>query len=151
MRYLKVNPLNSMLCTGCVRSISAVLVVALGVNAGQVYATYDDYTARFWDADSPTQQFIGWEGHDEGDTHPNTNTSVWSGSGIYTKITTEVAATYLGMDVAKLTPATCSKQYKEAWNLMRVPDRTNITVATLEGDVTQLQADNNQLLLRCCD
>ena len=55
------------------------------------------------------------------------------------------------MDVAKLTPATCSKQYKEAWNLMRVPDRTNITVATLEGDVTQLQADNNQLLLRCCD
>ena len=49
------------------RSISAVLVVALGANAGQVHATYDDYAAR--------KQFIGWEGHDEGDTHPNTDTT----------------------------------------------------------------------------
>ena len=132
-------------------SVSAVLVPTLGIFEGQIHPTFDDLVIRYWDDGNSTLPILGWEGHDEGDTSPNADTSAFSGSGTSTKITTEKAAKYLGMDVAKLTPATCSKQYKEAWNLMRVPDRTNITVATLEGDITQLQADNSQLLLRCCD
>ena len=132
-------------------SVSAVFVPTLGIFEGQIHPTFDDLVIRYWDDGNSTLPILGWEGHDEGDTSPNADTSAFSGSGTSTKITTEKAAKYLGMDVAKLTPATCSKQYKEAWNLMRMPDRTNITVATLEGDITQLQADNSQLLLRCCD
>ena len=129
-------------------SISAVLVPTLGIFEGQFHPTHDDWVNRFWDDGSSTLPLLGWEGHDEGDTHPNTETSAWSGSGTLTKITTEEAAKYLGMDVEDLTPATCSMEYAAAWNATHVPDPIDTSVTALEETVAQLQANNKELLSR---
>ena len=129
-------------------SVSAVLVPSLGIFEGQVHPAHDDWVNRFWDDGSVTLQRLGWEGHDEGDTNPNSDTSAFSASGTYTKITTEVAAELLGMDVADMTPAICSKQYEEAWNATHVPDPIDTSVTKLEEEVAQLQADNKELLSR---
>ena len=65
-----------------------------------------------------------------------------------TKITTEAAAKYLGMDVADMTPAACSMEYEVAWNATHVPDPIDTSVTDLEDTVAQLQADNKELLSR---
>jgi len=129
-------------------SVSAVLVPALGIFEGQYHPTHDDPVYRYWDDGSLTLPTLGWEGHDEGDTSPNTDTSAFSGSGTLTKITTEEAAKYLGMEVADLTPATCSTEYAAAWNATHVPDPIDTSVTELEDTVAQLQADNKELLSR---
>mgnify|MGYP005683346815 CR=1 FL=1 len=77
---------------------------------------------RYWDDGSSTLPLLVWEGHDEGDTHPNSETSVWSSSGAFTKITTEAAAELLGMEVADMTPVICSTEYAAAWNATHVLD-----------------------------
>ena len=128
--------------------VSAVLVPSLGIFEGEFHATYDDLVFRYWDDGSSTLPILGWEGHDEGDTHPNADTSAWSGTGTYTKITTEEAAKYLGMEVADMTPVTCSMEYKAAWNTTHVPDPIDTSVTDLEDTVAQLQADNKELLSR---
>ena len=79
-----------------------MLVPTLGIFEGQIHATHDGFVFRYWDDGSSTLPILGWEGHDEGDTHPNTDTSAWSGSGTITKITTEEAAKYLGIDTHNL-------------------------------------------------
>ena len=145
-------------------SVSAVLVPTLGIFEGQIHATHDDWVYRYWDDGSSTLPILGWEGHDEGDTDPNTDTSAWSGSGTITKITKEEAAKYLGMNVVDMTPATCSMEYEASWNATNVLnpfDNTKVTpleeelllcVVTIEEslvaaekDVAQLQADNKEL------
>jgi len=122
-------------------SVSAVMVPTLGIFEGQWHTTYDDLVFRYWDDGSSTLPVLGWEGHDAGDTHPNAFTSAWSGSGTITKITTEAAAELLGMDVADMTPATCSMEYEAAWNDTNVPD-------PIDTNVAQLQADNKELMSR---
>jgi len=129
-------------------SVSAVLVPTLGIFEGQRHATHDDVIFRFWDEGTSTLPFLGWEGHDEGDTHPNTDTSAWSSSGTITKITTKAAAKLLGMDVADMTPTTCSTEYAAAWNATHVPDPIDTSVTDLEDTVAQLEADNKELLSR---
>ena len=129
-------------------SVSAVLVPTLGIFEGQYHATHDDWVYRYWDDGSSTLPILGWEGHDEGDTHPNTDTSAFSATGTYTKITTEEAAKYLGMDVDDMTPATCSMEYEAAWNITHVPDPIDTSVTELEENVALLQANNKGLLSR---
>ena len=129
-------------------SVSAVLVPTLGIFEGQIHPTHDDAIFRFWDDGSATLPILGWEGHDEGDTHPNADTSAFSGMGAMTKITTEAAAELLGMEVADMTPATCSADYEAAWNATHVPDPIDTSVTVLEDTVAQLQADNKELLSR---
>ena len=129
-------------------SVSAVLVPTLGIFEGQIHPTYDDAIFRFWDDGNATLPFLGWEGHDEGDTHPNTDTSAFSATGTITKITAEAAAELLGMDVADLTPAACSREYEAAWNATHVPDPIDTSITELEENVAQLQADNKELLSR---
>ena len=109
---------------------------------------HDDLVWRYWDDGSSTLPLLGWEGHDEGDTHPNADTSAFSGMGAMTKITTEAAAELLGMEVADMTPATCSADYEAAWNATHVPDPIDTSVIALEETVAQLQADNKELLSR---
>ena len=130
------------------RSVSAVLVPTLGIFEVQYHSTIDDWVGRYWDDGSSTLPFLGWEGHDEGDTSPNADTSAFSSFGTYTKITTEAAAELLGMDVAVMTPATCSMEYEAAWNTTHVPDPIDTSVTTLEENVAQLQVDNKALLSR---
>lgn len=112
-------------------SVSAVLVPTLGIFEGQIHKTQDDLVHRYWDDGNSTLQLLAWEGHDEGDTHPNSETAAWSGSGTLTKITTEVAAELLGMDVVDMTPATCSMEYEAAWNATHVPDPINELLARI--------------------
>ena len=127
---------------------SAVLVPTLGIFEGQIHATHDDWVYRYWDDGSSTLPILGWEGHDEGFTTPNADTCAWSGSGAYTKITTEAAAELLGMDVADMTPVTCSMEYEATFNLTHVPDPIDTSVTTLEETVAKLQDDNKELLSR---
>ena len=129
-------------------SVSAVLVPTLGIFQGKIHKTQDDLVERYWDDGNSTLQLLAWEGIDEGDTHPNSETCAWSGSGTLSKITTEVAAELLSMDVADMTPATCSTEYEVAWNATHVPDPIDTSVTTLEETVAQLQADNKELLSR---
>ena len=113
-------------------SVSAVLVPTLGIFEGQYHASHDDWVWRYWDNGSSTLPTLAWEGHDEGDTSPNAKTSAWSGTGTYTKITTEEAAKYLGMDVADMTPATCSAEYEASWNATNAPDPIDTKTTPLE-------------------
>ena len=101
-------------------SVSAVMVPSLGIFEGQFHATFDDLVVQYWDNGSATLPTLGWK--DEGDTRPNTDTSAFSGSGTFTKITTEAAAELLGMDITDMTPATCSMEYEAVWNAAYVPD-----------------------------
>ena len=129
-------------------SVSAVLVPTLGIFEGQYHATHDDWVYRYWDDGSSTLPIVGWEGHDEGDTSPNADTSAFSARGTLTKITTEEAVKYLGMDVADMTPENCSTEYEAAWNITHVPDPIDTSVTALEETVAQLQTDNKELLSR---
>ena len=129
-------------------SVSAVMVPTLGIFEGQIHKTNDDLVFRYWDDGSSTLPTLVWEGHDEGDTHPNSDTSAFSAIGSYTKITTEAAAEMLGMGVADMTPATCSTEYEAAWNATHVPDPIDTSVTDLEYTVAQLEADNKELLSR---
>ena len=129
-------------------SVSAVMVPTLGIFEGQIHATHDDWVWRYWDDGSSTLPILGWEGHDEGDTSPSSDTCAFSLSGTFTKITTEAAAELLGMDVAFMTPATCSMEYEVAWNASHVPDPIDTSVTALEEEVAQLQADINELMSR---
>ena len=122
-------------------SASAVMVPTLGIFEGQFHAVTDDWIFRYWDDGSSTLPLQGWEGHDQGDTSPNAYTSSFSMSGTLTKITMGEAAKFLGMDIGDMTPAICSKQYKEAWNITNVPDPVATSVTALEEKVAQLEAN----------
>jgi len=129
-------------------SVSAVFVPTLGIFEGQIHATYDDWVIRYWDDGSSTLPLLAWEGHDEGDMSPNADTTAFASFGTYTKITTEEAAELFGMDVADMTPETCSTEYEATWNASHVPDPIDTSVTDLEDTVAQLQADNKELLSR---
>jgi hypothetical protein len=62
------------------------MIPALGIFEGQLRSAQDDNVFRFWDDGNSTLPLIRWEGHDEGDTHPNSETSAWSTTAKYTKI-----------------------------------------------------------------
>ena len=129
-------------------SVSAVMIPTLGIFEGQIHPAHDDWVNRFWDDGKTILARLGWEGHDKGDTHPNSDTSAFSASGTSTKISTEAAAELLGMEVADMTPATCSMEYEVALNATHVPDPIDTSVTDLEENVAQLQADNKELLSR---
>ena len=103
------------------------------------------WSSGIFDDGNSTLPFLGWEGHDQGDTSVHTDTCVFSLRGTLTKITTEAAAELLGMNVADMTPATCSREYGVAWNTNNIPDPIATSVAALEKKVAQQQADINEL------
>jgi hypothetical protein len=94
-------------------SISAIMIPILGIFEIQLHSTIDDNVIRFWDDGNMTLPIIGWEGHDEGETSPNDDTSAHSVTGKLTRITTEKAAKYIGMDESDLTPETCARYTKK--------------------------------------
>ena len=126
-------------------SVSAVLVPTSNTFEGQIHPTHDDWVWRYWDAGTSTLPFLGWEGHDQGDTSPHAETCVVSLRGTFTKITTDDAANYLGRAVADMTPATCTREYGVAWNTNNIPDPIATSVTALEEQVAQQQADINEL------
>ena len=150
-------------------SVSAIMVPTLGIFEGQMHGTHDDsFVYRFWDDGNLTLPFMGWEGYVEGDTtHSNYSdtSSAFSAVGKLTKITTEEAAKYLNrvekyisIIESDLTPSTCRKQYKAAWDETHnkpADDPINTTtmtmamaMTTLEEEVAQLKFDNKELMSR---
>jgi hypothetical protein len=153
-------------------SISAIFIPKLGIFEGQTHPTHDDNNVkRFWDDGNLTFPIIGWKGHDEGDTttrisaddadssSSSSSSNDWSEAGVSTKITTKEAAIYLDMieqymsiDESNLTPETCRKQYKEAWDKTHKPtgpiNNITMTAAALEEEVAQLKVDNSELMSR---
>ena len=105
-------------------SVSAVLVPTLGIFDGQIHGTHDNYVFRYWDDGSSTLQLLGWEGD-----RPDAGTRAFSASGTLTKITTEEAAKYIGMDGADMTPAACSMEYEAVWNATHIPDPIDTSAA----------------------
>lgn len=127
-------------------SLSAVYIPQLRIFEGQFHSTADDFVIRFWDNGSSTFQLLGWEGHDEGDTSLNARSSTWSGFGILTPITLEVAAAYVGVNTTDLTPATFEVMYKKVWDqIHEKEDPINVTITTIGKDIDQLEAENEEL------
>jgi hypothetical protein len=58
----------------------------------------------------------------------------------------------MSIDESNLTPETCRKQYKEAWDKTHKPtgpiNNITMTAAALEEEVAQLKVDNSELMSR---
>jgi hypothetical protein len=95
--------------------ISGVFVEHLNVFEGQYHQDTDNWVARYWDDGTKTMPAIGWEGHDEGDMHPNAATSSWSGSGELTWMSVEEVAHLFNTTVHEFTPDTFKQAYFDTW------------------------------------
>ena len=97
------------------QGISAVFVEQLNVFEGQFHADTDDNTWRFWDDGRKTMPYIGWEGHDEGDMHPNAGSSSWSAFGEMTWMSVDEVAQLFNTSVNEFTPETFKQVYYDTW------------------------------------
>lgn len=76
----------------------------------------DNAVMLFSDTGLSTMPRIAWETHDEGDLHPNADTSSWSGTGQVTWLSKEEAAALLNNDAADFTPEKFVEIYEKVWN-----------------------------------
>ena len=60
-----------------------------------------------------TMSYLGWETHDEGGVHPNSDTSSWSQSGQMKWLSTEEAALFVVTDFNQVN---FNKIYEKIWN-----------------------------------
>ena len=95
--------------------ISAVYVEQLNVFESQLHTNTDDWVVRYWDDGSKTMPEIAWEGHDEGDMHPNAATSSFSYFGDFTWMTVEEVAQLLNTSTDEFTPVKFKQVYSDAW------------------------------------
>ena len=95
--------------------VSAVFSEQQNVFEGQYHNNVDDWVTRYWDDGRKTMPQIGWEGHDEGDTHPNAATSSWSSFGEITWMTDAEVAQLLNTSVDEFTPANFGQVYEGTW------------------------------------
>ena len=73
----------------------------------------DNNIWQFSDTGLPTMPYIGWETHDEGDLHPNADTSSWSQSGQMKWLSKEEAALFVVTDFNRVN---FNKIYEKIWN-----------------------------------
>ena len=95
--------------------ISAVFVEQLNIFEGQYHPNTDDFALRYFDDGRKTAPKIGWEGHDEGDMHPNAATSSWSGFGEMTWMSVEEVAQLFNTSTDEFTPDKFKQVYFDAW------------------------------------
>ena len=97
-----------------------VLSASYNTQANMFKMTYhnnnDNNVWLFSDTGLSTMPVIGWETHDEGDVHPNADTSSWSGTGKATWVSTEEAARLLNKNANDFTPEMFDEIYEEVWN-----------------------------------
>lgn len=96
--------------------ISFVYVPQTNVFEGTLFRHNDNLVFRLWDDGRPVTSLNGWEVHDEGDTHPNANTSSFSAIGEAEWISANDAAALLNLNVTELTPDTFNTIYDEVWS-----------------------------------
>jgi hypothetical protein len=87
-----------------------------------MHTTNDDSVIRFWGKRISRISLIGWEGHDEGNTHPNSETSA------------------RGLEQESSRRLLLKKQLNDATNK---PNTVNTTMTSIE--VAQLKVDNEEL------
>ncbi|KAL7549219.1 hypothetical protein ACHAWF_012487 [Thalassiosira exigua] len=97
------------------RSLSAVYVPQTNIIEGNYHSNTDNLIIRFWDDGYSEMPCIGWEVHDEGDTHPNAATSSWSGGSKTSWISAEEMASFLNNEASDFTPEAFERIYKEVW------------------------------------
>jgi len=73
----------------------------------------DNNVWLFSDTGLSTMSYLGWETHDEGDVHPNADTSSWSQSGQMKWLSTEEAALFVVTDFNQVN---FDKIYEKIWN-----------------------------------
>ena len=95
--------------------ISAVYVEQQNIFQGQLHSNTDDWVYRYWDDGRKTMPYIGWEGHDEGDTSANAATASWSSFGEFTWMPVEEVAQLLNTSTDKFTPEKFKQVYLDAW------------------------------------
>ncbi len=100
---------------GATHGISAVYVEQLNAFEGQLHSDTDDWVVRYWDSGLKTMPWIGWEGHDEGDTNPNAATSSFSSFGDFTWMSVEEVAQLFNISVGEFTPDTFKQVYLDTW------------------------------------
>jgi hypothetical protein len=100
---------------GSTRGISVVYVEQYNVFECQYHPNTDDLVVRYWDDGSKTMPRIAWEGHDEGDMHPNAATSSHSAFAEGTWVPVEEAAQLFNASVDEFTPAKFKQVYLDTW------------------------------------
>ena len=95
--------------------ISAVFVEQLNVFEGQFHADTDDKAFRYWDDGRKVMPMIGWEGHDEGDMHPNAATSSFSNFGQMTWMSVDEVAQLFNTSVDEFTPEKFKQVHLDTW------------------------------------
>ncbi|KAL7534576.1 hypothetical protein ACHAWF_004873 [Thalassiosira exigua] len=96
-------------------TLSAVYVPQSNVFEGQLHKSDDNLVIRYWDDGRLTASTMGWEVHDEGDIHPNADTSSWSQLGGLSWISAGEAASLLNNNATDLTPEAFRDIYREVW------------------------------------
>ena len=131
-------------------SVSAIWVPSLKVFQGQYHAQTDDRVNIFVDDGTATLQMIGWEGHDEGDIHPNAETSSWSSAGTVTKISASEASEYFDLDASEMTPEKCMEVYKDVHHRVEQnkPGLAQAASVLREEEQAQLKANMKEVLSR---
>ena len=81
-----------------------------------IHQTGDNNIWMHSDTGIPTMPAIGWEVNDEGDLHPNADSSSWSGAGQVTWVSKEEAALLLNNNATEYTPETFVEIYEKVWN-----------------------------------
>ena len=97
------------------QGISAVFSEQQNVFEGQYHMNTDDWVYRYWDDGRKTVPQIGWEGHDEGDMHPNAATSSLSAFGDLTWMSVEEVAQLFNTTTDKFTPDKFKQVYEDTW------------------------------------
>jgi hypothetical protein len=95
--------------------ISAVFVEKQDVFEGQLHLNTDDLVFRFWDDGRKTFPYIGWEGHGEGDMHPNAATASHSVIAEMTWMSDEEVAQMFNTSTDEFTPKKFKQAYTDAW------------------------------------
>jgi hypothetical protein len=95
--------------------ISAVFVEQQNNFECQYHKNTDDLVFRYWDDGRKTAPMIGWEGMDEGDTHPNAATSSFSYFGGVSWMPVEEVAQLFNTSTDDFTPETFKQVYKDTW------------------------------------
>ena len=80
------------------------------------HSNTDNYVYLYTDVGLPIMCYLGWEVHDEGDLHPNADTSSLSATGQMTWVSSEEAALLLNNNASDFTPETFDEIYKKVWN-----------------------------------
>jgi hypothetical protein len=95
--------------------VSAVFTEQLNIFQGQLHPNNDDNVFRFWDDGRKSMPSIAWEGHDEGDIHPNAATASWSLFSEITWMTVEEVAQLFNTSTDEFTPNSFKQVYLNTW------------------------------------